>query len=418
MVPKIIIIVCFYIFLSIQLRPSIAQITWIRVGYYRPSNEFSISDINFGFFTHIICAYVAVNSTSYQLSLSPADQEHFSTFTHAVKQKNSSVTTLLSIGGENGNYSIFSSMVSDSSHRKSFIDSSIKVARLYGFQGLDFAWQYPNTSIDMNNVGDLFQEWRAAIDLEAESSNYSQLILTAKVRYTTRVSFQSYPVQVIQQNLDWVHVVSSNYTQPLSSNLTGAHAALYDPSSYLNTDYGIIDWTNIGGLSANKLVLGMPFYGFAWTLENPMNNGIAAVAKGPAITGTGFLTYKEIKNYTKRYGPDVHVAYDSSFVVNYWTNGTTWIGFDDVEAVREKVHYAQVKKLLGYYVWEVSYDDNWVLSQAAAAGILLLVIFVIFFCWRRKLKLKLVMFLLNMLEEAYTQRNPTFTVLEFYSYKS
>ncbi|KAJ0031438.1 hypothetical protein Pint_14525 [Pistacia integerrima] len=168
----------------------------------------------------------------------------------------------------------------------------------------------------MFNMGVLFQEWRAAIDLEARSSNNSQLILTAKVRYSTLISLQGYPVQMIKQN--WVHVISSNYTQPLSSNLTSAHAALYDPSSYLNTDYGIRDWI-IGGLSANKLVLSLPFYGFAWTLENPINNGIGAPAKGPAVDGTGFLTHKEIKNYTKRNGPDVHVLYNSTNVVNYWT---------------------------------------------------------------------------------------------------
>ncbi|XP_044464717.1 cysteine-rich receptor-like protein kinase 19 isoform X2 [Mangifera indica] len=343
MVPKIMFIVCVCTFLSIRyLPPSIAQTNWIRIGYYRPSNEFPISDVNFGLFTHIICAYVGVNSTSYQLSLSPADEDNFSTFIRTVKRKNSSVTTLLSIGGENGNYATFSSM------------------------GLDFGWQYPNTSTDMFNVGVLFQEWRAEIDLEAKSSNYSKLILTAKVKYTTLSAGQSYPVQVIQQNLNWVHVVSSNYTQPLSSNFTGAHAALLDPSSYTNTDYGISDWINLGGLSANKLVLALPLYGFAWTLENPMNNSMGAAAKGPAITETGFLTYKEIKNYTKRSGPDHHLVYNSSYVVNYWTDGTTWIGFDDVDAVRSKVVYAQEKKLLGYYVWEVSYDDNWVLSKAAA----------------------------------------------------
>ncbi|XP_031272558.1 class V chitinase-like [Pistacia vera] len=213
MVAKIITIVIFYIFFSIKLRPSIAQTNWIRVGYYRPSNEFPIPYINFTLFTHIICAYAAVNSTSYQLSLSPDDKTEL------------------------------------------------------------------------------------------------------------------------------VHVISSNYTQPLSSNLTSAHAALYDPSSYLNTDYGIRDWI-IGGLSANKLVLSLPFYGSAWTLENPINNGIGAPAKGPAVDGTGFLTHKEIKNYTKRNGPDVHVLYNSTNVVNYWTKGTTWIGFDDVEAVRAKVAYA------------------------------------------------------------------------------
>ncbi|XP_031254480.1 G-type lectin S-receptor-like serine/threonine-protein kinase At1g11410 isoform X2 [Pistacia vera] len=308
-------------------------------------------------------------------------------------------------------------MVSNSFHRKSFINSSIEIAGLYGFQGLDFSWQFPNTSVDMFYMGVLFQEWKAAIGLEAKNSNKSQLILTARVKYSPSVSSASYPIEMMQQHLNWVHAVSSEYTSPYVSNLTGAQAALYHPSTFDNTDYGITEWIN-GGLSANKLVLCLPFYGYAWTLKNTIDNGIGAAATGRAFNG--FATYKQIKNYIEQYGPDVQVRYNSTYVVNYWTKGTTWIGFDDVEAIRAKVSYAKEKKLLGYFVWQVSYDVNWVLSKTAAgvdinnssveednkngqnnkspllviflsttaAVALLLGIFVIFYCWRRNLKLK------------------------------
>ncbi|KAJ0030707.1 hypothetical protein Pint_14623 [Pistacia integerrima] len=448
MMPKTIMIVLFHSFFSLQVRHSIAETNWIRVGYhwYSPY-EFLVSDINSSLFTHIICAYAVVNPTSYQLSLSPVDEERFSTFTNTVKQKNPSVTTLLSIGGRDANYSTFSSMVSNSFHRKSFINSSIEIAGLYGFQGLDFAWQFPNTSVDMFYMGVLFQEWKAAIGLEAKNSNKSQLILTARVKYSPSVSSASYPIEMMQQHLNWVHAVSSEYTSPYVSNLTGAQAALYHPSTFDNTDYGITEWIN-GGLSANKLVLCLPFYGYAWTLKNTIDNGIGAAATGRAFNG--FATYKQIKNYIEQYGPDVQVRYNSTYVVNYWTKGTTWIGFDDVEAIRAKVSYAKEKKLLGYFVWQVSYDVNWVLSKTAAgvdinnssveednkngqnnkspllviflsttaAVALLLGIFVIFYCWRRNLKLKVVIFLLSMLEEASTLPNPMFIVLGFYFYKS
>ncbi|KAJ0045357.1 hypothetical protein Pint_05397 [Pistacia integerrima] len=153
-------------------------------------------------------------------------------------------------------------MVSNSSYRKSFIDSSIRIARRYGFQGLDFAWQYPNTSSDMFNMGVLFQEF--------------------------------YPIETIQQHLNWVHVSSNDFTEPLWSNLTGVHASLYDPSTFVNTDYGIREWIN-GGLSANKLVFSLPLYGFAWTLMSPINNGIGAAATGPAVKKpVGGVTYREI----------------------------------------------------------------------------------------------------------------------------
>ncbi|XP_031264314.1 class V chitinase-like [Pistacia vera] len=259
-------------------------------------------------------------------------------------------------------------MVSNSFYRKSFIDSSIQVARLYGFQGLDFFWYYVITKSDMFNMGILFEEWRAAIQLEAKNSSQSELIFTAAVYYSTSTpSGSTYSVNSIAQYLDWVHVLASEYSRPGRYNFTGVNAALYDPAGVKNTDYGIREWIN-AGLSANKLVLLLPFYGCEWTLVNSKDDSIGAPAAGPANKTTyGFLTYKEIKDEIQRHGPNVQVIYNETYVVNYFTIGTSWINFDDVEAIKAKVSYAKEKGLLGYVAWQVSFDDNWALSEAAAS---------------------------------------------------
>ncbi|KAL5772815.1 hypothetical protein ACOSQ2_012739 [Xanthoceras sorbifolium] len=117
------------------------------------------------------------------------------------------------------------------------------------------------------------------------------------------------------------------------------------------------------------------------------------------------MSYKEIKGYIGRYG--AKVTYNATYLVNYCSIGTSWIGFDDVEVVRIKVSYAKKRNLLGYFVWQVPYDDNWVLSQAAAlednkngqnnrrllvivltttAAVILLLGFLIYYCCIRKLK--------------------------------
>jgi GH18 family chitinase len=331
--------------------------TWIKAGYWYSGSEFPISDINSALFSHLICAFAGLNSSSYELSASSS----FSTFTNTVKQKNPSITTLLSIGGGSADYAVLSMMVSKASYRKSFIDSSIKMARLYGFQGLDLCWVSANTSSDMTNMGLLFKEWHAAANSEAKNSSQRELILTAAVQYSPDVDNASFPVESIRDNLNWVHVMAYDYHMPQGSSFTGALAALYDPSSEASTDYGIGAW--IGrGLSAGKLVLGLPFYGYAWTLKNPEDNAIGAPATGPAITPEGDMSYKDIKAYIKRNG--AVVRYNATYVVKFFTVGSAWVGFDDVEVVKIKVSYAKQKKLLGYFVWQVPYDDNWELSLA------------------------------------------------------
>ncbi|KAK3228857.1 hypothetical protein Dsin_000738 [Dipteronia sinensis] len=362
MVSKIIIVV-FHILLCLEFRLTKGQ-TWIKAGYWLSGSELPVSNINSALFTHLIFAFAPVNSTSYQLSPSASDEKHLSNFTNTVKQKNPSVTTLLSIGGGHESYSTFSSMVSNSSYRKSFIDSSIQLARLYGFQGLELSWVSANTSTDMSNMGVLFQEWKGAIDLESRNSSQTRLILTAAVQYSPNLDSASFPIDSIQRYLNWVHVMAFDFYMPTWSKFTGAQAALYDPSSTTNADYGIGTWID-GGLSADKIVLSLPFYGYAWTLVNSANNSIGAPATGPAITEEGDMSFKDIKDYISRYG--AKVLYNATYVVNYCLIGTSWIGFDDVEVVKIKVSYAKKRNLLGYFVWHVSNDDNWVLSQAAAA---------------------------------------------------
>ena len=115
----------FMVFLPLKFQSSKAQ-AWIRAGYWYSGSEFPISNINSELFTHLICAFADVNSTSYKLSISSSNEQMFSTFAYTVKQKNPSVTTLLSVGGGIADYLVLSEMVSNLSHRKSFIDSSIR----------------------------------------------------------------------------------------------------------------------------------------------------------------------------------------------------------------------------------------------------------------------------------------------------
>ncbi|KAK2663213.1 hypothetical protein Ddye_001787 [Dipteronia dyeriana] len=223
---KRIIFILYILLIFLKSQRSKAQ-PWVRVGYFwYEQEEFPISNIDSSLFTHLVCGYADLNSTSYELSLSDSDRLHFSIFTKTVKKKNPSVTTLLSIGG-NTNTSVFSSMASDSFYRKSFIDSSIKTARYFGFEGLDLWWVNSDSSYDMSDLDFLFEEWQDAITSEARNSTRSKLILTAAVNYAPRIHSDNYPVESIQRHLDWVHVRHCDDLMPdIWTNFTAAPMAL------------------------------------------------------------------------------------------------------------------------------------------------------------------------------------------------
>ncbi|KAF4352397.1 hypothetical protein F8388_016676 [Cannabis sativa] len=357
------ILILFQIFLCFEL-PLLLHSTkaqsWIRAGYWRYDSDLPSSEIDSTLFTHLIYAFADLNSSSFELSIASSTEEKISTFTETVKKKNPLITTLLSIGGGNTN---FSEMVSSSSHRKSFIDSSIKVARLYGFQGLDFSWHLARTSLDMRNMGTFFQEWRNAASSEPRNScDHRELILTSSCDYAPSDEENSCPVDSINRYLDWIYLLAYDYHTPLEENITGAHAALYDRSSNKDTAYGILVWRT-RCLSSSKMVMALPYYGYAWTLLNPADNGVGAPATGPAVTQDGLMSYKQIKSVIKN--NSAQVKYNSTYVVNYCSYGSTWIGFDDVKAVKQKISHAKKTQLRGYVAWHVANDDNWMLSSAA-----------------------------------------------------
>ncbi|KAH9806495.1 hypothetical protein KPL71_002780 [Citrus sinensis] len=334
--------------------------SWIKGGYWTSRSELPVSQINSGLFTHLTCAFAYLNSSTFTLYINSTYEKSFSSFTNTVKRKNPSVVTLLSIWGGTA---IFSSMVNQSSNRKSFIKSSIETARLYGFQGLDLSGVLPSKSTNMTNLGILFDEWRAEVTSEARNSGNSQLLLVMKSHQLPAIDSVTYPIDSMLRNLDWVHVRAYDYYLPSRDNFTGAHSALYSSSSWFNTNDSIREWLKTG-FQAKKLVLGLPYHGYAWQLVNPNENAVGAPAAGRAITMDGSMGYKSIKAFIRDYGYGVASLYNDSYDVNFFSSGTNWINFDGAEAITAKVSFAKEKGLLGYNAFQLSNDDKWELSLA------------------------------------------------------
>lgn len=339
----------------------------VKVGYW-PDYSYSyfpLSSVDASLYTHLLYAFAGLDNQTYELTVSADDQESIALFTTTVQNSNPSVKTLLSIGGGNSNMDDFSTMAADSSLRKNFIDSAISVARQYSFDGLDLDWEYPQTVADMENWGQLFVEWKAAVDEEALTSANDPLLLTAAVYFSNQF-FQwgvvrEYPIDSITDNLDWVNIMTYDFTIPTQINETGELAALYDRNSNFSTSYGVQSWLT-AGLSGQQIVMGMPMYGYSWLLASADNVGIGAEASGP---GNPYVyTFAEIEDFIS--ANNATEVYDPTTVSAYCYAGLVWIGFDNEQSVAVKVEYAKQNDLLGYFFWNVVQDSNWSLSTAAS----------------------------------------------------
>lgn len=135
------------------------------------------------------------------------DQIKIPQFIGTLHAKTPLVKTLLSIGGGASDPTVFSKMVSSDATRTSFIKSTIKVARNYGFDGVDLDWEFPVNDIGMFKLGLLYKQWHEALVDEALICEKPRLLLTSVVYYASKFIFgepqsYSYPIQAIRKYLD------------------------------------------------------------------------------------------------------------------------------------------------------------------------------------------------------------------------
>ncbi|XP_030468443.2 class V chitinase-like [Syzygium oleosum] len=338
----------------------------VKGGYWFPDSGITASDIDSTLFTHLFCAFADLDASTNEVVISSANAQSFAAFTSDVQQKNPSVVTLLSIGGGSSNATAFATMASQSSSRKTFVDSSIALARSNGFHGLDLDWEYPDIDEKMTNLGLLLQEWRTAVTAEAASSGEDALLLSAAVYYSPHYwSPTDYPVAAMAANLDWINAMAYDFFGPGWSSTTGPLAALYDPGNGLSGDIGVTAWIQ-AGMPAGQIVLGFPFYGRAFTLTDANDHGYFAPFTGPAISSDGSIVYNQITTYISQ--NSATTVYNSTVVSAYCYSGTTWISYDDTQTISTKVTYTKGKGLKGYFAWHVAGDYNWVLSQTASSS--------------------------------------------------
>ncbi len=166
------------------------------------------------------------------------------------------------------------------------------------------------------------------------------------------------------QYLDWINVMSYDFHGGWDAKgPTDFHSHLYnDPASpnsatTLGASYNIDSAVNAliaAGAPANKIVLGIPFYGRGWTGVTNANNGLYQAATG-AATGTyeaGIEDYKVLKN---RPGS----VFTHAVTKQSWKfDGTNFWSYDTPAVIQTKIDYVKAKGLRGLMSWSLDGDTT------------------------------------------------------------
>ncbi|XP_020599745.1 chitinase-like protein 4 [Phalaenopsis equestris] len=354
---------------SAPLLGAMAATHEVRAGYWLSSaGHYSpLTSIDVSLYTHLYYYSISLDPDDSSITLPPPEQlPLLLTFSTTLKTLNSSLKTLLSLATDghqaNEQNTAFSDMAADPVRRAVFINSTVELAKMYSFDGLDLAWEFPSSSSDMDNLGVLLEEWRASISNEAGNSK-PPLLLTATVYFSDHLfdgqeTNLDYPINAISSNLDWINVLCFGYHK--NSKVAAADAALIDKTSHFSASYSISSWID-SGISSGKLVMGIPLYGRSWYLKNKEKNGLGAqvVATGPRqrmSNQSGVMAYFEIENILKEAGSTL--VYDNNTLSTYFHNGGLWVSFDSLEVMEQKIKFARQKDLLGYFLYPVSFDNS------------------------------------------------------------
>lgn len=208
-----------------------------------------------------------------------------------LKQVNPDLKTLVSIGGWSWSYNISLAARTDES-RKAFAESAVAYVREFGMDGVDLDWEYPVEGGMWNNHRDpsdkenhtlLLKEIRHALN-NAEAEDGKEYLLTI----ASSVSF-SYPtnneLDKISEIVDFINIMAYDFNgtwTPMSAH----NAPLYEDPQAVDADvhpYHIDQAINghlNAGVPANKLVMGLPFYGRSWGNCNQESTGEMTTING------------------------------------------------------------------------------------------------------------------------------------------
>ncbi|KAL9594308.1 MAG: hypothetical protein Q9219_007102 [cf. Caloplaca sp. 3 TL-2023] len=322
-------------------------------------------DIPVGALTHLYFSFGYI--TPGDFNVAPMDNAPSSLFSDLtdMKKKNSGLKAFIALGGwtfnDNGTATqpVYSNMVSNAGNRARFISNLFSFMREYAFDGVDFDWEYPGApdrgghEDDGKNFVTFLKELKDAI---ARQPTKYEVSFTVPTSYWYLRWFDLKAVD----HVDFVNVMSYDLhgiwdsTNPIGSHVL-AHTNLTEIKLALD-----LFWRN--DVPANKLNLGLGFYGRSFQLSDPSCYKPGCNFKGGANPGactknSGTLSYKEITQVIDQ--NKIKPYYDKENAVKYivW-NQDQWVSYDDEDTFKQKIDFGNKLGLGGLLIWSIDQDTE------------------------------------------------------------
>ena len=320
--------------------------------------------------THINYAFVDVKDSLAWLTNIETDTVNFRRLNY-LKKDNRDLKILISIGGWSWSEN-FSDAVLTPSSREKFARSGAKIVADYDLDGIDIDWEYPGLkgednvfrAEDKENFTLMFEAIRKELDALAVTTGKKYQVTTALPCFDRL--FEVTNMGEAAKYLDFINVMAYDYY--VAGDTVGHHSNLYPSENYEkenSVERAYNQYTKFGA-PAEKLVLGVPFYGRSWIMKSDDNKGILRPQQ-QVLRGGGFTFIKD----SLLTNPDFVRYWDEKAQAPYLFNATNnqLVVYDDEQSVKLKCEYVMEKNMAGIMFWQYASDPKEYLLDVVNANL-------------------------------------------------
>lgn len=348
------------------------------VGAYFPgqaASRYPIARIPADKLTHLFYAFATIEEGRCVIKDADAGA-HFAALAE-LKRKHPRLRTLISIGGWTAGG--FSDAALTSRSRRRFVDSCIALffdTHRGSFDGIDIDWEYPvyggpseigARPQDRRNMTLLAREFRRQLSRIGQKRGQTFLLTAALPagRMQSTGPYDpalSYELGKLAKVLDFINLMTydmgtaftmvSSFNAPLHKV---AEDPLGQPMRRWNNVAGAIDYYRQHDVPADKLVLGVPFYGRGYLVSSEANRGLyqpytAAFAPG------NWRDIKETLLSDPQWEQHWHPTAQTPWL--FHRGERKFVSYEDPKSIGIRAQLAKDRGLLGVFMWELTGDDE------------------------------------------------------------
>ena len=287
---------------------------------------------------------------------------------HSLKERNPDLKILVSIGGWTNSKGFSDAVLTPAGIQKMTV-SGIEFLKKFQLDGLDFDWEYPALQGDNNpvrpedreNFVSMLRSFREALDSVGKQDGKHYLSTIASGGFRKYLELNN--MAEAQQYLDFINIMAYDF-YTAGDQFTGHHANLFPSGTKGRSASTAVEEHIEFGVPANKIVLGVPFYGRMWKEVDPKGNGLSQ----PGKFNMG-LPYHQVYALSKNSDYSRHWDEKAGAPYLFSKKDSTWITYEDPESLSLKMNYVKEKGLAGAMFWELSEDNTGTLLNSLFADL-------------------------------------------------